>query len=330
MNLFIKLFSEKTIKYTILILLIFMLSPSFSYAVGSKYFDFSHSDLFSESSPSDSPIKLTLKKEESKRVLLILRNTSIKTVSLHLYIENAFPTNNGGLGFPLYSGRGGQSVFGLKYWSYIDRKITIEPKKRKKIIYTIPVPRTADVGEHISGLIVEDLTNLGKPKKGQFMVAFLSRAAIPIFVKIPGKVSEILKLAKFGYKKINKDINFYFTLKNTGNVHLKPKVTITIRNNITKQVVKILKRKDVIILPQQKVSFDILWQNAPLLGSFTAKTLVRYGNGKKITRYSHIIFLSKFLIVILVISTLLLLIGASILIKKFLQNKKQIKDLNKV
>lgn len=311
-------FKTKTVILSVFWLLIILTFPSLSFAVGSVYFDFLHSDLFEKSAPTDSEIKLTLKREESKTFLLILRNKSIKTVSLHLYIEDAVPTNNGSLGFPMYSGKQGQSSFGMKSWSYIDKEFSIKPYKRKTVIYAVKVPGNADVGEHTSGLIVEDLTHISKPKKGQLRVAYLTRAAIPIYVKIPGKLKEILKLLELRYKKVKNQIGFFFVLENKGNVHLNPKVKITIRDNLFKRLIQNIEKKDIVVLPKQQARFTMNWNNVPVFGSFRAKVLIEYGKDKKIVRYLKITNFPRYIIAIIALLIVLLLFAIYFLIKKII------------
>lgn len=287
--------------FIIFLLVVITINGSFpSYGVGSKFFDFKYKDISSKRGYTDDPLKLTLDKEGAKSIFFKLRNKTTKTVSLHLYIEDAFPTNNGGIGYPFYSGRSGQHSFGIKTWSYIDKKVIVKPKKSEDLVYTIKVPKTADVGEHISGLIVEDLTNIRRPKKGQLRVAYLSRAAIPAFIKVPGKIRGLLRLRQFKYKKNKQQIDFSVAIFNERNVHLKPKTTIEIINNFTKRHVKTLTGNDLIVLPEQPATTMMIWDNVPVFGRFTVKLLIEYGEGKAIIRYLNIVLFPLYIKIILI------------------------------
>lgn len=165
----------------------------------------------------------------------------------------------------------------------------------KKIPFTINVPDNADVGDHMGGLIVQEISRgpAGVKKEGMTM-SIVTRIGARIYLTVPGEKIENLEITNFGYYFISRHsgfirdllnlnyfTNFFLTLKNGGNVRIEPNTTIVIKN-IFGQKVDEINGKVGIVFPKRSSTINLSWQKPMFLGRYSVEAQVKYSENQPI------------------------------------------------
>jgi len=134
----------------------------------------------------------------------------------------------------------------LATWFEIDYPVTLNSLEGKNIPFTLRVPKDASPGGHFAVI----WWSASSPEAGQ--VSIVTRAGILVYLTVSGEIKEegqVLEFTTQNKKKFfgNPPINFAINFENSGNVHLKPKGEIQIKNIFgeTKAVIDVNK-KDLI------------------------------------------------------------------------------------
>lgn len=147
--------------------------------------------------------------------------------------------------------------------------ISMPAGDRLEIPVTIKVPTTADPGSHMAAVFFANQP--GNPAPGT--VAIQSKVGTLILLRVNGDIREAASVTEFtvdGKKMLShRPVNFLLRISNTGNVHLRPTGTITIRNMIggTATTVQI-NPNDGAVLPDSIRKFTTSWSKD---GDITAK-----------------------------------------------------------
>ena len=179
----------------------------------------------------------------------------------------------------------GEDNFSLASWiSVSPKKVTIPPHESKTFDYTIDIPINASPGGRFGSIIFQ--TAPSTELSGQSGVAISQEVGTLIFVKIAGAVTEKASVA--GFTTINNihnkgPVDFDIRIKNDGNVHFKPKGTITISNFFGKQIATIpINEQNV--LPGATRKMDASWGSGMFFGRYNATLSLVYGkDGQVIT-----------------------------------------------
>src|SRR5688572_15929069 len=130
-----------------------------------------------------------------------------------------------------------EGAYSLASWiSVTPEKVTIQAGESQVFNYTIDVPANASPGGRFGSIIFKTAL---KPVTGQSGVAVGQEIGSLLLLKIAGQVTEKAEIAGFGAKSgINErgPVDFDIRVKNSGNVQIKPKGTVTISNIFGKKV----------------------------------------------------------------------------------------------
>jgi len=193
----------------------------------------------------------------------------------------------------------------LATWFEIDYPVTLNSLEGKNIPFTLRVPKDASPGGHFAVI----WWSASSPEAGQ--VSIVTRAGILVYLTISGEIKEqgqILEFTTQNKKKFfgNPPINFAINFENTGNVHLKPKGEIQIKNIFggTKAIIDVNK-KDMSILPQSRKTLNEEWNfSGFVFGPYKANLKLVYGDTQKKVEQSFWIVIipwKKLLILVLII-----------------------------
>lgn len=229
--------------------------------------------------------------------------------------------------------------FDLTSWiKYNDNKIIIPPKSARKFKFTVNVPSKADPGGHYASIYF----NTGKAnlsENGNSAVGVEAQINSLILLRVSGNIvekAEVESLEMEGGKTLlyRLPAKFVLRLKNSGNVHIRPKGNIEIKNLFGKKVglvdANIIKSR---VLPDSirkiESQWGSDWENQPetwaanfiqelkyeynnfALGKYTAKLDMVYGkgNGNLLTREIYFwVFPWKIIVVVLALAIISLLI----------------------
>ena len=168
----------------------------------------------------------------------------------------------------------------LASWFEINYPITLKPQESKNIPFILRIPKNASPGGHFAVI----WWSAAVPGAGQ--VSIVTRAGILVYLRVSGDIKEEAKIIQFNTdKKIywRSPVNFSINLENSGNVYLKPKGEITIKNLFggTKAIIDVNK-KDVSILPQSKKNITEQWNfSGFIFGPYRVRMNLVYGESQK-------------------------------------------------
>ena len=158
---------------------------------------------------------------------------------------------------------------------------TIPAKESRIFDFTIEVPANAEPGGHFGSIVFK---TTAPPEKTSGGVAVGQEIGSLILLKIAGNAQEKAEIASF---KSSADlweygpVAFEARIKNSGNVHLKPVVTMTITDMFGRKVATIpVDSRNV--LPGSIRKLDAKWNERALFGRYTATLSVAYGDKKQI------------------------------------------------
>lgn len=169
----------------------------------------------------------------------------------------------------------------LAEWTKVPSKVCVEPGEREYIPFVINIPNDAPPGGHFAVFWWGDV-----PKEGAGSVGISVRAGILVYLRINGAVDETSSVT--GFKPVKRFIfglpaEFTWGFENHGNVHLKPKGTITVRNMFgwTRQVINI-NENSFFVLPDGKRTWTEAWTSrGPFTwGPYIATLRVKYGEAE--------------------------------------------------
>ena len=168
----------------------------------------------------------------------------------------------------------------LASWFEINYPITLKPQESKNIPFILRIPKNASPGGHFAVI----WWSAAVPGAGQ--VSIVTRAGILVYLRVSGDIKEEAKIIQFNTdKKIywRSPVNFSINLENSGNVYLKPKGEITIKNLFggIKAIIDVNK-KDVSILPQSKKNITEQWNfSGFIFGPYRVRMNLVYGESQK-------------------------------------------------
>ena len=209
----------------------------------------------------------------------------------------------------------------LATWFEINYPITLNSLEGRNIPFVLRIPEDASPGGHFAVI----WWSAGSPEAGQ--VSIVTRAGILVYLRVSGDIKEqgqILEFTTQNKKKFfsSSPINFAINFENTGNVHLKPKGEIQIKNIFggTKTIIDVNK-KDLSILPQSKKTLQEQWEfSGFLFGPYKANLKLVYGETQQEVQKSFwivIILWKQLLLIILILG--LVFFGIPKGIKKYNQ-----------
>lgn len=158
----------------------------------------------------------------------------------------------------------------LASWIKIERgPFTLEPGGRVEIPVEINVPANADPGGHFAGI----LFSTEKPvATGESGVAISTKIGTLVLVRVEGEVRESAAIASFttgsgktGFHRL--PIDFSVRIQNSGNVHVRPNGSITIRNMLggTTTILPVNTTQGA-VLPASVRKFEAVWEKSSLTG----------------------------------------------------------------
>ncbi|GEM_PF-3740884 len=201
-------------------------------------------------------------------------------------------------------------VFGLRnseepkkeigLWTKVEsEEVELKPKESKIIPFTISVPKNAEVGDHIGGLVVYKKQK-SIPGEGSIGFQVVGRVGVRVYLTVKGE--KILSLEAGDIRSEKKDDKYVFTwkLENTGNVRIVPILSLYAENKITGNIIAFELPSASELNPSVSTEIPIVWENPPQ-GWYNLHFTVEYGE-KKLTKNSSL----------LIVNGSTVLIGASI------------------
>lgn len=161
--------------------------------------------------------------------------------------------------------------------------IRVTPGEDEKFEVTITVPENADPGGHYAAVLFS--TEPPTLDQDVSQIGVVGLVGTLLLAKVPGDIVERLTLEEFVAPRIliAPPANFSVLFSNTGNIHLRPKGELKIRNwfGDTSAAIKINEGEGN-VLPDSKRRFETTWNFSwKAIGKYTATTALYYGTEEK-------------------------------------------------
>jgi hypothetical protein len=213
---------------------------------------------------------------------IVLDNTTNETLTYDLSINDFAPDKVTGQPKFLLTGETANPKYSLSSWISVTTQpsFTLAPNGHTEVAFTIAPPEDAEPGTHYGGILFA--TKPGLVSKSGPSVT--EKAGTIILVKI-GTANEQGAITKFYNESVvgsDTTERFAVTFHNFGNVHLKPKGEIYIKNMFGKVVGNVYVNRDAtIILPENEREYETFWTKSRFaFGRYTAESIMYFGNPK--------------------------------------------------
>lgn len=162
--------------------------------------------------------------------------------------------------------------------------VVFASQEKKEIFFTIRVPDSAGPGGYYGALVFgtqpPKLSVEGEDKGAAMSVA--QQTAALVLLRVKGEVNETANIREFSTDKqfysMPFEVKFLTRLDNTGNVHIKPKGIILIKNLFGKEVGEIkFNDKGSNVLPASIRRFENVWPGTRGIGKYKASLIISYG-----------------------------------------------------
>lgn len=231
-----------------------------------------------------------LDRGEEKEDAVNVFNNSDDEVVVKVYPVDATTTGDGN--FTLVDEFAEQVDIGA-WVQLFTKEIGLKPHEVKKIPFVIKVPDNADVGDHMGGIIIQEVSRgpAGTSREGMTM-SIITRIGARIYLTVPGEKIEDISIADYGFLfisraksflekflNLNYITDFYLEIKNEGNVRIEPEIKINIKN-IFGQTAGDLSGKIGVVFPKKSSIIHSRWEKPLFFGRYTAAVSVNYGTNK--------------------------------------------------
>ncbi|MDI6740311.1 MAG: hypothetical protein QME74_08095 [Candidatus Edwardsbacteria bacterium] len=143
----------------------------------------------------------------------------------------------------------------------------ILPRTEQVVRYTVKVPDSS-FGSYWSILYFESQPDT--TQKAMIGLLFKARVGAPVYITVPGTEVKQAELLNFGYKRKGAQTHeFKLQVANTGNVHLRPKGTLAIKDGAGATVAT-LSLNDEVVLPQSQRDLILPLAKTLAPGRYTA------------------------------------------------------------
>ncbi|MBT2454211.1 DUF916 domain-containing protein [Streptomyces sp. ISL-86] len=158
--------------------------------------------------------------------------------------------------------------------------VTVPPKGRKDIPFTVQVPQDATPGDHVGGIVALNTQLEGFQGDGKVKVGVKRQVGARLYFRVPGPVTPGLSVEDVKVSRAApllpwlKDARatVSYTLVNRGNVVVEPKVTVTAEGLLGRSVLNRPARElKLVLLPGQRIELTEPWADAPQLDWVTVR-----------------------------------------------------------
>ena len=197
----------------------------------------------------------SLDKGQDYKDQVVVENTGDESFTAKIYPVDALTTKDGA--FALENEDESRDEIG-KWVTLSENELELNPGEKKMIDFSINIPNDVSVGEHIGGIIVENM----KIKAGK-QINLKTRVGVRIYETVPGEVIKKIDVTNLKAKgffnniwSLFYDYTISYDLINNGNVQLKPKVDMDLSSDWFGSVFKENKEVNGSIFPGKQISLE--------------------------------------------------------------------------
>jgi len=174
-------------------------------------------------------------------------------------------------------------LFNATEWLAIkDPDFILKPKETRVVTVTATLPKEASPGGHYATIYFLQLRPSGESAPHTTVAGRVGTLA---FISVKGAIKKEMKsLGQLLVTRQSGGYVFSTTLKNTGNTHLLPTVSLTIFDWRHHQVAKVAAVPGL-LLPHTEREYEVRWVPS-IAGKYTVEPSVTYGNGQQVALHS--------------------------------------------
>ncbi|MER3438190.1 MAG: hypothetical protein C4346_11690 [Chloroflexota bacterium] len=189
-------------------------------------------------------VSVTLEPGSQARIPVELANLGESTVEARTYAADAYSLANGGFGVR----SGADFRTGPTTWlEYPTRVLALNPGQAVIQSVTITVPNDTPPGEYVSALVIENAEPVSAGVSGGgIRFQQILRQAIAVAITVPGTFTPQLEFGAVRYLTDNYQPLLELAVRNTGNVHLRLRGTLSVQVPTGEPVVQIPVELDTI------------------------------------------------------------------------------------
>jgi hypothetical protein len=199
---------------------------------------------------------------------------------------------------------GSAGTSSAKDWFRFDREMILDPGVEREIDVTIVVPRNAQPGGRYVSVFVNPLID-NQTQTESSKLSVQSQIGVLFFLTVKGDIIKKGEIGGFEISPINagSKVRMKASLKNTGNVHLRPHAVITVRNilGITTDEINVQDYGSLSVLPGKTRAAVVKWDKAFPLAIYRAELVVNNGPEIRLTSSKWFIVWNVWLVVVLVL-----------------------------
>jgi hypothetical protein len=169
--------------------------------------------------------ELELEPGERHRLEVELANLGEGDISVRTYAADVYSLINGGFGAELRDEPASGTTLWLDYQTEVFDLPAGEGLERS---FSVSVPRDAGPGQYVTSIVLEN----DQPLRGSGPVALdqVIRQAVAVALTVPGPQAPALQVGSARHSIVAERSTVAVEVRNPGNVHLKPKGTISLRD----------------------------------------------------------------------------------------------------
>ncbi len=236
-------------------------------------------------------VELEVDKGGNARSEITLTNTSSTPISIRVDTKDFLPGYEGQPRF-VPDSEINDLTFSIASWITIDQpRVVINPGQSIDVPFTIAPPADAEEGTHYGAVLFSFSSS-----DTEAGVTDVTQSVGTIVLLRYGQAREAgvvdLQIPQTVYFS-NDRVNFTNVFSNSGNVHVKPKGEIYIRNTFGQIVATPFINKDASnVLPKTERTFTNSWVPSIFaFGRYTAESVVIFGNGRLESREKNVIWI---------------------------------------
>ncbi|MFJ8164940.1 WxL protein peptidoglycan domain-containing protein [Streptomyces sp. NPDC096136] len=152
--------------------------------------------------------------------------------------------------------------------------VTVPPKGRKDIPFTVKVPQDAAPGDHVGGIVALNTQVEGIQRDGRVQVGVKRQVGARLYLRVPGPLTPALSVEDVRVARgaplvpwtKGARATITYTLVNRGNVVVEPKVAVSARGLFGRRVLERPARgPQPALLPGQRITLSEPWPDSPQL-----------------------------------------------------------------
>ncbi|MEU8433572.1 DUF916 domain-containing protein [Streptomyces sp. NPDC029216] len=158
--------------------------------------------------------------------------------------------------------------------------VTVPPKGRKDIPFTVKVPQDAAPGDHVGGIVALNTQVEGIQREGKVQVGVKRQVGARLYLRVPGPLTPALSVEDVRVSRgapllpwtRNARATLTYTLVNRGNVVVEPKVAVSARGLFGRRVLdRPARDPKPALLPGQRITLTEPWPDSPQLDRVEVK-----------------------------------------------------------